>query len=161
MISVERNNPSHAELVDRAVRWLTNSAGCSVAFSELSTGGSWEIPDALGFNCWSSVIVECKCSRSDFRADAGKPFRRNPYLGMGHRRYCMVPDGMILPNEVQDGWGLLYVKGSRVHKIRDSSGFAARSRSGEMSFLVSALRRTQERLGQPLNGWLKNLEAIA
>lgn len=42
---------THSDLIERAVLWLLGRGRCSIAFSEMQTAGSWEIPDAIGFNC--------------------------------------------------------------------------------------------------------------
>ena len=146
---------THGELVDRAVRWLRGAGGCSVVFAEFMGVGVWEKPDAIGFSCWGSALIECKVSRSDFRHDAEKPFRRNPSLGMGARRYFMVPEGLVGIDEIPDGWGMLYVKSRHVRKVLESKGFPDRARCSEMSFLVAMLRRAQLRIDKPLNEWLR------
>ena len=68
----------HAQLVERAVHWLRSSYRCGIVLSGqyCATG---EVPDAIGWKGFCrSVVVECKISRNDFLADAGKPFRQNP-----------------------------------------------------------------------------------
>jgi hypothetical protein len=147
---------THAELVDRAMRWLKNSKGCSVAFSEFFTYGGWEIPDAIGWQSRWSCLVECKVSRADFLVDQKKPFRLHPWQGLGSLRYYMAPVGVIRPEELPEKWGLLEVRGRHVRVTRESEGFAARNRMGEVAYLVSMLRRAQVRLGDArLDEWLK------
>lgn len=141
---VQIEKPTHAELVARAVKWLLGAGRCSIAFSEFSTM-AWEKPDALGFSAWASTMIECKVSRSDFAADKKKPFRRNPYLGLGLQRYFMVPAGLVMVEEIPPKWGLLYVTGRHVKVIRKSEGFAARALGTEIGFLVSMLRRAEIR----------------
>ncbi len=65
----------HAQLVARAAEWLRSRYGCGIVLSEqyCATG---EVPDVIGWKAsCQSVLVECKVSRSDFLADAHKPFR--------------------------------------------------------------------------------------
>lgn len=112
---------SHADLCAVAVKWLkrANSAGgpgCHVAVSECRSGWSGEVPDAIGFRASGfedgSVVIECKTSRSDFLADQKKPHRSSG--GLGNWRYFMAPEGLIMPDELPPGWGLLAVN-SRGH----------------------------------------------
>ncbi|KJU81084.1 adenylosuccinate synthase [Ectopseudomonas oleovorans] len=108
---------SHADLCAIAVKWLkrANSAGgpgCHVAVSECRSGWTGEVPDAIGFRAAGSlddgsVVVECKTSRSDFLADRKKAHRTTG--GCGNWRYFMAPEGLISPDELPPGWGLLTV----------------------------------------------------
>ncbi|WP_260524581.1 adenylosuccinate synthase [Pseudomonas aeruginosa] len=109
---------NHADLCAIAVKWLqrANSAGgpgCHVAVSECRSGWSGEIPDAIGFRAAGfedgSTVVECKTSRADFLADRKKAHRAAG--GMGNWRYFLAPEGLISPNELPEGWGLLTVNG--------------------------------------------------
>jgi hypothetical protein len=108
---------THAELCETAKKWLVrpNSQrghGCHVALSECRSGWGGEMPDAIGFRAagrvTETVVVEVKCSRSDFFADAKKPHRADGE-GMGLYRYFMCPEGLIRPDEVPERWGLLWV----------------------------------------------------
>lgn len=107
----------HSELCQLAVKWLQRpqsqgGPGCTVAVSEVRTGWSGEIPDAIGFRASGdfsdgSVVVEVKVSRADFLADAKKPHRQAG--GIGTWRYYLCPEGLIQPDELPAGWGLLWV----------------------------------------------------
>jgi hypothetical protein len=115
----------HEELVERAVRWLY-SQGCGFAVGErvcaVSTG---EIPDAIGFRSNCSILVECKTSRADFKADRKKHFRfDSPEQGMGNFRFYLCEEGVISPMEVPEGWGLLYIAGKLVKKVIAPKGNA-------------------------------------
>lgn len=98
--------PTHAELVQRAVRWLRGTMGCTVVFAEMSTLAP-VIPDAIGwrFGSWS-VLVECKTSRSDFKADQKKAGWNGPEFP-GQERWYLTPPGLLKPTEMPDGWGLI------------------------------------------------------
>ncbi|SJN14844.1 Phage protein [Halomonas citrativorans] len=122
---------THADLCTIAVKWLkransNNGHGCHVAVSEVRSGWTGEIPDAIGFRqsgyapSDGSVVVEVKVSRSDFLADKKKPHRIDG--GLGNWRYYMCPEGMIQPEELPEGWGLLWVN-SRGH-VKPKAGFA-------------------------------------
>ena len=135
---------SHADLVLRAVRWLYNTRRCQVVFAERSSwGGSGEACDAIGFRNSDSVQVECKVSRSDFLAD-GKKAWRHPVMAersLGRERYFLTPKGLLKPEEIPEGWGLLEVRGKVICVVKKSDGFGnhwCRLR-GELALLVSAL----------------------
>jgi hypothetical protein len=110
---------THNDLCAVAVRWLKRPLsqgghGCQIAVSECQSElGGGEIPDAIGYRAKGhhdgTVVVECKVSRSDYLADAKKPHRANPIGGMGKWRYYMAPAGLIVANELPQGWGLLEV----------------------------------------------------
>lgn len=108
---------THDDLSALACRWLkrahsANGPGCKIALTEV--GGLWggERADAWGYR-WGfdggSVLVEVKVSRSDFLADAKKPHRNGEKIGMGLYRYYLCPEGIIQPEELPEGWGLLWV----------------------------------------------------
>lgn len=109
---------SHDELVERAVRWLSGSQRCLVVLREFSWWGGEE-PDAMGWKAnGSSILVECKASRSDFHADKRKTWRRIPDFGMGMSRYYLTPKGLLMPDDIPTGWGLLEVRGKIIRKLK-------------------------------------------
>lgn len=143
---------THADLVKVAARWL-RSVGCSAVFTELCAAD--EIPDAIGWKHGThSLVVECKVSKSDFYADKQKPFRKNPDRGMGYRRFYLVPKGLLKAEDVGD-WGLLETVGKKVSMVKTSQAFMTRNFKDEMRILVSALRRIQLRIDQPLDTAIK------
>jgi len=97
---------THSLLVNAARDWLRSTQRCRVVAIELDALLD-EIPDAIG---WSSnarsILVECKISRADFRADQKKTSRQL-IGGMGLEKYYMTPKGMINPSELPEGWGLV------------------------------------------------------
>lgn len=127
---------THSELVELAAAWLRNR--CPIVVTEIATTG--EEPDALGWHCSNSILVECKVSREDFRADAKKSFRLDSFSGIGNQRYFMAPAGVIPVNDLPSKWGLLEVTGSRIRRARDSEYFEANHRH-EIGILISCLRR--------------------
>jgi hypothetical protein len=148
---------THAELVERAVRWLRGTAGCPIAFGELVTVACSEQPDAMGFrDCGASTyVIECKASRADFLADRHKGHRRAEEA-LGLYRYYMCPPGLIKPEEVPERWGLLYahpakvelVKGKRPKCWKHEPEFHCQPhRPNEMGVLFSLLCRLRLHLG--------------
>lgn len=141
---------THSDLVNLGKTWLTKK-GCGVVYSELKTwNNSGEIPDVLGFRSSTSILIECKTSISDFKADSKKPFRIKPEKGMGDWRFFLTVKGLLKDIELPKGWGLLEVSNN---KIRIKSGgpkgnswykrpFKA-NYSAERSFLYSIIRRLQ------------------
>jgi hypothetical protein len=102
----------HKQLVSVAEQWLIRK-GCTVTLHEYHAPYVREQPDAIGWKCGMSIVVECKTSENDFLADKKKSFRRKPFKGMGEWRFYLVPSHLkgvraLLP----DGWGLLTVSDS-------------------------------------------------
>lgn len=134
---------THSELVKRATQWLKNTLRCSLVMSEMTTLNS-ETPDVFGFQSGAgrSILVECKASRSDFNRDKEKLFRRFGELGMGTLRYYFCPADLLKPDDMPDGWGLIYVAG-RCKIVKEARAFPiseARYKA-EMTMLVSSIRR--------------------
>lgn len=136
--------PSHAELCHIGEKWLRNK-GCGAVIVELRTAAS-EQPDVIGWQGHHSMLIECKTSPDDFRADLKKPSRVMPDLGPGQLRYYLAAAGVIPIQKIPSGWGLLeWVKG-RVYVSREAEQVGSpsvyRDRQ-EIAILASALRRLQ------------------
>ena len=137
---------THAELVQRAARWLRNTKRCGVVFTEKECySTAREFPDAIGWRNFESYLVECKTSRSDFLADLKKLHRESPNIGMGDRRYYMTPPELVQPDEVPKHWGLLWVY-PRIVRVKRGSWGLSRDRTAlnERPLLVKALRDLQK-----------------
>lgn len=138
---------THEKLIAKAVAWLRRY-GCGVVLSEQSCA-SGETPDAIGWKrgC-HSVLVECKISRADFLLDREKPFRRKPDTGMGCERFYLAPAGLIGPDELPVGWGLIELRGRTVETMAASSKKlrATRGFRYEMNLLLASLRRVEVRI---------------
>lgn len=80
---------NHKDLVECARTWLLSAKGCNPVFTEKGSSKSGEIPDAIGWTGQESIIVECKASECDLRADVKKIFRPNSHMGMGDLRYYL------------------------------------------------------------------------
>lgn len=108
-MQIKKFSPTHRELCDRAAHWLQSSKNCKLVLVERNSGMGGEEPDAIGWTpCGYSFLIEAKASRSDFLADKKKPHRKNPETGMGRSRFYLCPKDMIQPEEVPEGWGLLW-----------------------------------------------------
>jgi hypothetical protein len=122
--------------------------GCSLVVSEV-VSAAFEIPDAIGWRYGHSVLIECKCSRSDFFVDQKKAHRLCG-TGAGERRYFLTPPGMVKVGEVPEGWGLLELRGKVVARVHDP--FKEQEREldlsghvGEKRILLSLLARIKAR----------------
>lgn len=95
---------THERLVRAAKEWLRGTKHCRVVATELSCT-SGETPDAIGWGyLGESILVECKTSRSDFKADQKKTHRH--WGGVGKERWYFTTRGLVRPKEVPKGWGL-------------------------------------------------------
>ena len=140
----------HDYLCQRAEKWL-KTQGCGVVFRDAFRAHTCdgEQPDAIGWRSGLSILIECKVSRSDFLADKKKRFRKDPALGMGDWRFFMCPPDVIKPEDLPEGWGLLYVLSRQIQKVRgippntqwwSKKPFEGNKRA-ETQMMYSALRR--------------------
>jgi hypothetical protein len=148
---------THAQLVEKAVRWL-RFYRCGVVLSEQACI-SGEMPDAIGWKRANhSVLVECKVTRADYLADRTKPFRSKPERGVGCERFYLTPANLLRPEELLPGWGLLEVRGRGIETIRPSVK-NLRTATGlryEMNLLLASLRRVEVRIDpQSITDFLK------
>ena len=148
---------THAQLVDRAVRWL-RSYRCGVVLSEQACV-SGEMPDAIGWQRANhSVLVECKITRTDFLADRAKPFRQKPEQGVGSERFYLTPPALVSLEELPAGWGLLEFRRGRIEVVQTSAK-DLRTAAGfryEMNLLLASLRRVEVRIEpQSITDFLK------
>lgn len=135
---------THAELVEKGRAWLAKK--CPVVLSELVSAAG-ETPDVIGFegrvveSGYGSHLIECKTSRTDFRADANKYWRLYPENGMGDYRYYLTVQGLLSMGELPDKWGLLEItKGGRIKIVVVPMRQEANKRR-EIALLVSTMRR--------------------
>lgn len=148
---------THAQLVERAVRWL-RSYRCGVVLSEQACV-SGEMPDAIGWKRTNhSVLVECKITRADFLADRGKPFRQKAEQGVGSERFYLTPPASVKVEELPVGWGLLEFRRGGIEAIHPSAKNlrAAAGFRYEMNLLLASLRRVELRIEpQSITDFLK------
>ncbi len=148
---------THAQLVEKAVRWLRRYR-CGVILSEQACV-SGEMPDAIGWKrACHSVLVECKVTRADFLADRAKPFREKPEKGVGSERFYLTPPALVKVEELPAGWGLLEYRRGRIEMIQPSAK-NLRTATGfryEMNLLLASLRRVEVRIEpQSITDFLK------
>jgi hypothetical protein len=133
---------THKQLVKRIANWLKWTHQNTVVMAELVTAAG-ETPDVIAWKGAAfSTLVEVKASRSDFMADRIKWFRRDEERGMGNHRYFATPKGLLKPEEIPDGWGLLEVE---EHCIREKVEpiHKEANKQNECKMLMSAIRRLE------------------
>jgi len=148
---------THAQLVEKAVRWLRFHR-CGVVLSEQACVNG-EMPDAIGWKqACHSVLIECKVTRADFLADRAKPFRQRPEKGVGSERFYLTPPMLVKPEDLPAGWGLLECRRGRVEMLQPSAK-NLRTAAGfryEMNLLLASLRRVEVRIEpQSITDFLK------
>lgn len=142
----------HKELLELSVKWLKNHKkdniivpNCKIIFKELKCASNFgEIPDVIGFNSFTSVLLEIKTSKSDFIKDIKeKSFRTiHPEKGMGELRLFVCEKGLIDIEEVPDNWGLLYYyKELKRFDIVKRPIYQSSNLKAEKAILISYIRR--------------------
>lgn len=131
---------THKSLVRRMAKWLEFGKRNLVVCAELSTRNT-ETPDVIGWLGGAfSTLIECKVTRADFLSDRDKVFRREEDRGMGDHRYFATPEGLLSPDEIPNGWGLLEVDDHCVRQAKEPDRKHA-NKHAECVMLMSALRR--------------------
>ena len=151
-MDAEGESVTHQDLCRRAVRWLKGTKRCGVVFSEVEGWG--EIADVIGWRLggvWST-LVEVKTSRGDFLRDRKKSHRKLG-MGMGRERFYLAPRGLIAPDELVDGWGLIVPACSQIRVLRKAvpRPLTVERLRREIDVLFSAERKRE--LGIPVD-WL-------
>jgi hypothetical protein len=100
---------THAAMIERAESWLINTWRAGIVLTNCARQDGREIADvfAARHSGDDTMIIECKVSRADFLADLKKQHRQDG-MALGNRRYYFVPDGLVLPEEIPNPWGLIY-----------------------------------------------------
>ena len=143
---------NHKELTLKASRWLKKHynnriiPNCSIIATEIScANATGEIPDVIGWCYWTSVLIEVKVSRTDFKKDAKKIFREYTNMGMGEFRYYICPTDLIKVKELPHLWGLLYYSEERGIEIIQKAERRQANLKSERTLLLSLLRRKNKK----------------
>lgn len=143
---------NHKDLTLKASRWLKKHSNntiipnCSTIATEIVCANAiGEIPDVIGWCHWSSVLIEVKVSRLDFKKDAKKIFRKYADMGMGEFRYYICPTDLIKVNELPPYWGLLYYSKDLGIKIIQEAEKQHANLQSERTLLLSLLRRKNKK----------------
>ena len=156
-----RREWTHAQLVERAGRWLLNTKRCKMVMLEPKPRSCHERPDVIGWRpTGESFLVECKTSYSDYLADGRKEWRRWSE-GMGLFRYYLSPPNVLptlekpchrIAGPVCDGIGILEVHGRVVRVVREAEPRERWDHSQELAVLLAMLAPDGRRLiGQGRN----------
>ena len=110
---------------------------------ELCTVGT-ENCDVWGFDGNYTSIIEVKTSHADFLADKKKWWRGEEAEKLnckaGRFRWYLCPEGVIKPEEVPEGWGLLYWDGKKIVYVKGAPTHENTARA-DLLILSSILRR--------------------
>jgi len=141
---------THAKLIELGRGWLIKSYaacapyghyGCALVLTELCAATALgEQPDVLGYSTKTTILIECKTSRSDFHADKNKPFREFEQ-GIGGQRWYLAPKGIIPIEALPDKWGLLEVSPDKKIHVTKHAELQPRDYHSEMIMLISTIRR--------------------
>lgn len=139
---------THKEIVEKLSKWLKKHKqnisipNCTLVLTEFVTINSCgETPDILGFNNWTSVMIEVKTSRSDFRADIKKRFKKFS-KGSGEFKYYVCPYGMLDTDEIPDGYGLIYIDiNNNITLVKNAIRQECADLRVERTMLLSYIRR--------------------
>ena len=86
-------------------------------------------------------MIEVKTSHADFLADRKKYWRSvEPEYQAGNKRWFLCPEGVIKPDELPDGWGLLYWDGKMIMPVV-APVMRLQGCHGDLLILYSILRR--------------------
>lgn len=133
---------THRELVIRGVKWLKNTSHYKyrspIILPEYSCSAH-SIPDVIGMSSDRTTVLECKVSRSDFMADFKKS-HRSFIDQLGNSRFYLVTANLIRPEEINNGWGLLYCYDNKITVQKESEWFT-NTRAQEYRILYSLIRR--------------------
>lgn len=147
-----KSDITHDDLCKAGAKWLlgwvpvANSLGNAIRYKgdvvlkEMVTVCP-ETPDVIGWFGGLTILLEAKCSRSDFKADSIKPFRLCPSLGMGAYRYYITPPGLLAAHEIPDNWGLVEWNGERMRIVKLAPWNEERSVAHETKMLISTIKR--------------------
>lgn len=104
-----------------------------------------ELTDVYATNRETSTIIEVKTSHADFLNDRKKYARskeaETARHQLGNFRYYLCPEGVIKPEELPEGWGLLYWDGRKVSKIVPAPKVWETNHKYDMFVLCSIISR--------------------
>ncbi len=157
MAIIKRDNPrelSHKQMVQQAMDWLKTKR-TNPRFAEMRCAASNEEPDAIGWlPSLKSIMIECKTSRSDTKADGKKLFRCDGVPSLGDFRYMAFASEHLAERAIEQGllpndkWGVLYASGISLSQLRQAEQQEDSSKFQELGFMRSAILRIQK-FGKP------------
>lgn len=145
---MSKTDSLHYQLCLEGAKWLRNKKNTEhwetpwkYVAVELNVYGT-ENTDVWATNGWSSIVVEVKTSRRDFHADFKKKYRSDKWRDQVPGNYCyfLTPKGLITPEELPEGYGLLEWDGERIMRIVPSHYRQVTNRA-DLIYICSILRR--------------------
>lgn len=112
-----------------------------------------ENPDIWAYNGERTICVEVKVSHADFLADRRKWCRSDENARkVGSYRYYLAPRGVISPDELPEGWGLLEWDGTETRGRYNIARTVVaptvhKPTEGDLHIIGSLLRREKLREG--------------
>ena len=143
---------THGEIVDIAAKWLKNHKennigihNCPLVLKEFVALTAYgETPDVIGWSYCCSVLIEVKASREDFLRDKKKRHKKFSN-GMGEKKFYCCPANLIKPEELPEGWGLLYVnEKKKIEIVKIVNVDKEADLHSERTMLLSVIRRMKK-----------------
>ena len=110
---------------------------------ELCTVGT-ENTDVWGYGVNGTAVIEVKVNHADFLADRKKWWRGDVAEQRGYQagnvRWYLCPEGVTKPEELPEGWGLLYWDGKQITPVAAPKPFENTGHA-DMRIMASILRR--------------------
>lgn len=145
---MSKTDSLHYQLCLEGAKWLKKNAEhwetpWKYIAVELVCYGT-ENADVWATNGWSSIVVEVKTSRADFKADFKKRYRQEEWRDQvpGNYRYFLAPKGLISPDDLPEGHGLLEWDGEKITRTH-SAEFREVTNRADLIYLCSILRREE------------------
>ena len=145
---MSKTNSLHYQLCLEGAKWLKKRKNHEYLETpwkyiavELCVYGC-ENPDIWAFNGWSTIIVEVKTSRQDFFNDPKKWWNQPGHENCigGNYRYYLTPKGLLKPDDLPGGVGLLEYDGKNIERVHKAFRHDV-SNHADRIILASILRR--------------------
>jgi len=129
-------------------------------FEELSNGTGYQSDrrsfDAWAMNLWPSsghrcIGYEIKVSRADFQHELKDPRKRGALEPVAHEGYFLTSPGLLKPDEVPEGWGLIEPRGDRL--IVRKNAMQRQIGALPWAFVAALARRCADPNGLPPVVW--------
>ena len=112
---------------------------------EIQTMPGTPRPDIYGFGGAITQQIEVKVGRGDFLKDRNKTHRQDPDSDVGELRSYLCQIGLIKPDEVPPGWGLLYCDTKNNIRVIKEPSIQESNMRAELTIISSVLRRVKVR----------------
>lgn len=103
--------------------------------------------DAIAMSLWPSrglelIGFELKVYRGDWLRELKNPRKAEEIAPFCHRWYVVTPQGLVLEGELPPAWGLLELRGGKLHCVREAP--LAEPKAFDYWMLAAILRRASE-----------------